>query len=333
MTFGEHLEDLRWHLWRAIIGFLAALVVSFFIGPMVLRFIAQPVEKQLHAFYEQRIHTIERELDAGDPQLKELNLPTDVRLSMDRRELERQLGIKPQQAGADSKERIELSARIEEPLRFAIALSKAQQYVGRRPGLSTLSVQEAFMAYLKVCIATGLVLGSPWIFWQMWRFIAVGLYPSEKRIVHVYLPISIGLFLAGVLMCQFWVIPKAIEALLWFNQWMGLEPELRFTEWLGFAILMPLVFGLSFQLPLVMMALERIGVFSVSDYVGKWRIACFIIHVFAAIIVPSADIISMECLALPMFGLYGLGILLCRLNPGERTDSSDVTDPEEMVGV
>jgi sec-independent protein translocase protein TatC len=113
---------------------------------------------------------------------------------------------------------------------------------------------------------------------------------------------------------------------------MGLEPDVRFTEWLSFAILMPLVFGISFQLPLVMVFLERIGVFSREDYVKKWRMACFLIHVFAMVMVPSADMFSMEGLAIPMFGLYLLGIFLCRLNPSSTPDSG-VPDPEEMVGV
>jgi sec-independent protein translocase protein TatC len=332
MTFGEHIEDLRWHLLRAIGGFLVALLVSFFIGPAVLRFISAPVEAQLFAFYEQRVRNVEKELNAGDPHSTELNTPAEVRISMDRKELERQLGIKSDPKAA-LPDRIEIPARIEEPLRFAIALHKAQQYIGRRPALSTLSVQEAFMAYLKVSFACGLVLGSPWIFYQLWLFVAAGLYPAEKRVIHVYLPVSILLFLAGVLMCQFWVIPKAIEALLWFNQWMGLEPDLRFNEWLGFAIIMPLIFGLSFQLPLVMMALERVGIFTVQDYTSKWKIACFLIHVFAMVAVPTADAISMECLAIPMFGLYCLGILLCRFNPARTTRRPDVPDSNELVEV
>jgi len=182
-------------------------------------------------------------------------------------------------------------------------------------------------------MATALVLGSPWIFWQVWLFVAAGLYPHEKRLIHVYLPISLGLFIIGVLVCQFLVMPKAIEALLWFNEWLGFEPDLRFNEWLGFAIMMPLVFGISFQLPLVMMFLERIGLVSIQAYFSKWKIAFFLIHVFAAVITPSVDVISMELLALPMFGLYGLGILLCKLNPHRTPVDFDVPESEELVEV
>src|SRR5437016_2622898 len=117
MTFGEHIEDLRGHLLRAIAGFLIALIVSFFIGPSVLRFISAPVERQLVAFYEERVRNVEKELNAGDPHLNELNAPAEVRISLDRKELERQLGIKSD-TKAVGPDRILVPARIEEPLRF-----------------------------------------------------------------------------------------------------------------------------------------------------------------------------------------------------------------------
>jgi sec-independent protein translocase protein TatC len=118
----------------------------------------------------------------------------------------------------------------------------------------------------KVAIVTGFVIGSPWIFWQIWMFIAAGLYPHEKRLVNVYLPVSLGLFFLGVIICQFGVMPEAIKALLWFNEFLDFEPDLRLNEWLGFAIMMPLVFGLSFQTPLVMLFLERVGILSIEQY-------------------------------------------------------------------
>lgn len=228
---------------------------------------------------------------------------------------------------------ISMSVRIDDPVQFFARLFQAQGRVQGTFDLSALSVQEAFMAYVKVSLACGLVLGSPWIFYQIWLFVAAGLYPHEKRLVNVYLPVSVGLFLFGVVICQFFVIPKAIEALLWFNQWIGMKPELRFNEWLGFAIMMPVVFGVSFQLPLVMLFLERVGLFSIDQYKAQWRIAIFVIHVFAAVITPSVDIVSMELLAMPMFGLYWFGIILCMLRPRDNPLDIDTPSPEEMVEV
>ena len=67
-------------------------------------------------------------------------------------------------------------------------------------------------------------------------------------------------------MCQFLVLPKAIAGLLWFNEWLGIAPDLRLNEWLGFAIWLPVIFGVAFQTPLVMMVLERIGIMTFCAY-------------------------------------------------------------------
>jgi sec-independent protein translocase protein TatC len=430
MSFGEHLEDLRRHLLRALGGFLVFLLLSLFIGKPVLQYISAPVSDQLEefyarrareillnadkdkktvqanrpqwvkmAFFKQQFHAVQRGDEplqeavalpagevpyadllaraqllgtAGDSALREEKwdqlgqiaaalhetadafervpagdkqkvgtLAEDVsRCADDLRDAARREKSEACEAALQrlhgllgDRELIKLWVRIEEPVKFFAALHEAQARVSKRPTLSTLSVQEAFLAYFKVSVVCALVLGSPWIFYQLWLFVAAGLYPHEKRYVHVYLPMSLGLFLFGVVLCQVFVIPKAIEALLWFNEWVGLEPDVRFNEWLGFAIMMPLVFGISFQLPLVMLFLERIGLMDVPKYISMWKISLFLIHVFAAVITPSVDVISMELLALPMFGLYILGIVLCKMKPRDTLSDLDVPEPEESVEV
>jgi len=442
MSFGDHLEDLRIHLWRAISGFLIIMAgvfvfdliglitgTKFGIGRPMLDFIVAPVQDQLVEFHERKIQRMLENLDS-DPRLKKLNRPRWIKMSIpqgeggsgkegglplrgdgqavsyadlmgrtryqvneatealqqkkwrelkglaetlqetaqryDRatnvpRESQAELGnwvekltseVKDLENAAD-KENIPRSlealdhiqellgdqgltrtyARIEEPLVLAALLGQAIGTTQGRYTLSTLSIMEAFMAYFKVALMCGFVLGSPWIFYQLWSFIAAGLYPHEKRLVNVYLPFSLILFLLGVLGCQFFVIPRAVNALLWFNEWLELDPELRFNEWLSFAIMMPLVFGLSFQLPLVMMFLERVGIMTVQGYLSYWKIAFLIIHILAAVLMPSPDIFSMEMLAIPLLGLYGLGILLCRLNPKATESEEETSESEQMVEV
>jgi sec-independent protein translocase protein TatC len=331
MTFGEHLEDLRVHLWRALIGFLIALVVGFFVGYWVLEFIAHPVTVELNRFYDERAEGVKKKLQEGtDDKINDLNKPQSVTIELNLGKLAEALGINVPE-GKSEHDWVQMEMRIP-PVALSVALAKSNQLVSRRFGLSTLSPQESLMAYIKVSFISGLVLGSPWIFTQLWAFVAAGLYPHEKRLVNVYLPISVALFLGGVLVCQFLVIPKALQALLWFNHWLDLEPDIRFNEWLGFAIMLPVIFGVSFQLPMLMLFLERIGVMSVDSYIAKWRIACFLIHVFAAAVTP-VDIFSMESLALTMCGLYGLGIFLCWMNPTPKKSDTDIPDSEEMVEV
>ncbi|MCC6417056.1 MAG: twin-arginine translocase subunit TatC [Gemmataceae bacterium] len=335
MTFGEHLEDLRTHLWRAIKGFFIAVFFSFFIGKQVLAFIAAPVEEQLVDFYDRRARQVEEDLKREDPTLLKKNEPRQMKLLVPRGELETVFGHKiDPRAPALTTDGKHLALNVAiYPLDWVLATSEAQKLIGRRPALSTLNVQEAFLVYFKVSLMTGFVLASPWIFYQVWSFIAAGLYPHEKRYINVFLPFSLGLFLVGVLVCEFLVMPRAVEALLWFNEWLGLEPDLRLSEWLGFAIMMPIIFGLSFQTPLVMLFLERIGVFDVEAFRSKRRFAWFFMAIFAALITPSTDAFSLLFLWIPMSLLYELGIGLCLLSPAQRPLDLDVPEPEEMIEV
>jgi sec-independent protein translocase protein TatC len=373
MSFGDHIEDLRTHLWRAIKGFGVALFFSFFVGYYVLQYITSPVKEQLREFYQRRVDTTMKELER-DPTYRKANRPTEFTpLLVLRPQLKDALSDKPINevnahkrpvladndakapeekswwdrltGGGDkgpaegevqkitSDQVVRLWVAHAEPLREMGLLQEAMRIVGDFDTMSTLNVQEAFMVWFKVCVVCGFVLGSPWIFWQIWSFIAAGLYPHEKRYVHVYLPISLGLFLFGVAICELFVIPKAIEALLWFNEWLGFKPDLRLNEWLGFAIFMPVIFGLSFQTPLVMLFLAKMGMVNVASFQKKRRHFWFGMAVFAAVITPSTDALSMLFLWVPMSLLFEFGIVLIKFTHRKTELDVDVPDAEEMVEV
>lgn len=341
MTFGEHLEDLRYHLIRALIGFGFCMVIGFIldaigttglpvgVGKPTLEIIARPVEIALQDFYDRRVTQVKKDLAIGrNPELQADNLPQEMMLDVNIPRLRDALGIKDEYKG---EEFVALPVRVR-PVELAISMNTAHKHVGKRPGLSTLSVQEALMVYIWVSLMCGLVLSSPWVFWQIWSFIAAGLYPKEKRYVHVYLPFSLVLFLSGILLCQFIVMPQAVKALLWFNEWIGLEPELRLNEWLSFALITPLVFGISFQTPIVMLFLERLGIFDIDTFRNNRRLAWFIMAIFAAFVTPTIDPSGMLFMWVPMGLLYELGIYLIKLSPRSQLDV-DVPDSEEMVEV
>jgi sec-independent protein translocase protein TatC len=372
MTFGDHLEDLRLHLWRAIGGFGVALILSFFIGKAAVDFITAPVKEQLRAFYNRRVEKTMKDLQS-DTTLQKVNKPTGfTKVFVRRDQLEAVFKHAPREdfdkvkrpirrneetandersildriMGADDKnplredeefvgekDLIPLWMSHGEPLQETGLLQEAMRIVGDFDTMSTLNVMEAFMVWFKVCMVCGFVIGSPWIFWQIWMFVAAGLYPQEKRLVHVYLPVSLGLFLAGVLLCEFLVIPRAIEALLWFNEWLGLKPDLRLNEWLSFAIFMPLIFGLSFQTPLVMLFLARLGIVNADSFRNKRRYAWMGLAIFAAIITPTPDAVTMMFLLIPMCLLFELGIWLIKISATEPELSEDVPDSEEMIEV
>ena len=178
----------------------------------------------------------------------------------------------------------------------------------------SLGVAEGFTVWLKAGVFTSLVLAGPWIFFQLWSFVATGLYPHEKKYIHVFLPISIFLFVAGVLLAFYFVFQPVLGFLFSFNRAMGIAPQMRINDWLSFVMFLPLGFGLAFQLPLVMLFMNRIGLFSIQDYMSKWRLAVLVIFVLAMFLTP-ADPISMMLLAVPLTFLYFLGIAMCRWMP------------------
>jgi sec-independent protein translocase protein TatC len=108
---------------------------------------------------------------------------------------------------------------------------------------------------------------------------------------------------------------------------------MRLNEWLSFAIWLPLIFGISFQTPLVMYFVERLGIWTIDTYRNKRRIAWFVMAVFCAFATPTPDAVTWSLMWVPMCGLYELGILLCRLSPRQDDLDVDVPDPEEMVEV
>lgn len=371
MTFGDHLEDLRLHLWRAVAGFGVAVFLSFFIGRYAVDFITAPVKEQLRAYHERRVEKIRQDLH-NDPNLQ-ANAPagwTKTYFLRDQFEALRdgksteEIEAFPRPRWADDEENKKGPTLLErlfgraadkenkpdeqvvtktdvvpmwtspgEPLLNAAANQGATRRVLGLDDMATFNVMETFMVWFKVCLVCGFILGSPWIFWQIWMFVAAGLYPHEKRLVHVYLPISLGLFLTGVLMCEFLVIPRAIAALLWFNEWIGFRPDLRLSEWLNFAIFMPLIFGLSFQTPLVMMFAAKLGVVTADTFRNKRRYAWFGMALFAAIFTPSTDAVSMLFLWVPMSLLFELGIWLIKLSPSEAELDEDMPESEELIEV
>ncbi len=194
----------------------------------------------------------------------------------------------------------------------------------------SLGVSEVFFAWMKTGFMTGLVLAGPWIFYCAWTFVATGLYPHEQKYVHVFLPISIALFVSGVLLAFYFVFQPVLGFLFSFNEQLGIAPEVRIKDWLGFVMFLPLGFGTAFQLPLVMLFMNRIGLFQVSDYLNKWRVAVMFIFVLAMVLTP-ADPISMLLLAFPMTILYFLGIGMCKWMPVNKNPFGDEEGGYETV--
>ena len=183
----------------------------------------------------------------------------------------------------------------------------------------TLNVQEAFMTYMKVSFIAGLVLASPWVFFQLWLFVAAGLYPHERKYVYTYLPMSVLLFLGGIFFCFYAVLPTVLDFLLGYNARIELTAQIRISEWISFAVTLPLMFGVSFQMPLIMLFLAKINVFTVHHYLSQWRMAVLAIAVISMVLTPTPDPMTMLLMMAPLLCLYFLGIGLCHWSAPKTT--------------
>lgn len=189
-----------------------------------------------------------------------------------------------------------------------------------------LNAQEAFMIWMKAAIVTGLVFASPYLLFQIWVFVAAGLYPHEKNYVYLYLPISIALFIGGASLAFVFVFDPVLRFLFTFNKGMNADFDPRVGEWLSFVLILPIGFGISFQLPLVMLFLNRIGVASLDFYIQQWRIAILIICVISMVLTP-ADPVSMLLMAVPLCFLYLLGIVMCKYMPARKSPFAEAYEP------
>lgn len=328
MTFGEHLEELRVCLIRAALGLAVGVAAGFFLGRPVVHLIEQPLRRALGVYYSERaVETFDEwqpRVPGGPPLPYSRDEIVDAvarGLSFELREVHPDrlalvLGTAASPAAGPA-----LGDGTAPPAaspRAAFATDALVpvllwQPLARDPRVSitTLSAQEAFGIYIKAALLVGVVLSSPWVFYQLWTFVAAGLYPHEKRWVRLFLPISVGLFLAGVSLAFFFVFDFVLDYLLDFNRWLGLDPDPRISEWLSFVLILPIGFGIGFQLPLVMLFLERIGIVDVDAYTGQWRMAVIAIFVVSAILTP-ADPYSLLFLAVPLCLLYFGGVAICR---------------------
>lgn len=306
MTFGEHLEELRWRLIRAVLAVAAGVAIAFVFRDSITTFFVQPYQR-------------------------------------------------------------------------------AALWQGIPPYLVALHPTEVFMVVLKLCVLVGVLISSPYAFYQVWAFVAAGLYPRERRLVTRMVPASVGLFALGVAFLFYIVLPVALRALMAMNSWvptpgvhssapsveqaaraaasrpilpqvpilaqdpvdppagtMWISPDgmrlkiamadgqvvvadlhvsdsamvqsqFDLGQYVSFVTGLAFGFGFGFQVPLVVLLLSRIGIVSAAQMGEARKVVILIVFIAAAIITPTADVYNLLLLAVPMVLLFEIGLLAARL--------------------
>ncbi len=365
MSFLEHLDELRACLIGAIMCVVVGLIVSVVpLGPypslatQAVAYIQSPLKKSLESYH---LLQSQRQLREKMRDLRDLGYDSDiaslpsklhmtahpfyifpqdletlrtagVQVSVGKStpEIERARLAKLREVdnfGAFHEEAVTQTSlnASDDPTKPTMIILWEKVADDSRSRTRALSVQESFIIFLKTALFLGVVLGSPGVFYYFWRFVGAGLYPSEKKYVYRFLPLSVSLFLSGFALAFFVVFQFMLQFLFRFNAGMDIEPDTRISEWLNFALLIPVAFGIAFQLPLAMFVMERLRIFSIQTYLEKWRISIFSVACLAMLITPPdpwSMLFMLSCLILLYFG----GILLCYIFPRPKSEFDDLED-------
>jgi sec-independent protein translocase protein TatC len=168
------------------------------------------------------------------------------------------------------------------------------------------SLPEAFITYLKVAFFSGLILATPVIFYQLWKFIMPGLYPNERRYVLPFVLVATLFFIAGASFAYYVVFPYGFMFFLGFEtENISAMPAMK--EYLGLVMKLMFAFGITFELPVIMFFLAKMGLVNPQRLRRGRKYAVLIVFVLAAILTPP-DVISQIMLAIPLIILYEVSI-------------------------
>ena len=165
--------------------------------------------------------------------------------------------------------------------------------------------------FMRIALTSGLALAMPFIATQFWIFISQGLKAGERRTVYWFVPGATILFITGAAFAYFVMLPAAIPFLL--SIFEDLPNYLRLSDYVADVTRLLMWIGLSFEIPLVIAALARLGLITAGQLVQGWRVAVVAVAVLAALVTPTADPVNMALVMAPLFVLYLLSILLAAL--------------------
>ncbi len=182
--------------------------------------------------------------------------------------------------------------------------------VGLSTELQVLSYQEGFYAYMKLCFITAVFLSYPFIIYQIWQFVSVGLYKKEQKYLLSFLPVSYLAFVIGGLFGYFLLIPFGLQFLIGILG-PGIQPIITMKDYVSFVFMLTVALGLVFQLPLIMLILSKIRFVTPDKFISWRKYAILAIFIIAAVVTPP-DPFTQTMTAIPMIILYELGILIAR---------------------
>ena len=338
--FLEHLEDLRVVITRIVITLLVAMSVCFVFRNELMQIIRRPVEEVWKISQNDKLPSDSPvELDLDTWEMAKLAASNTASFSPAQRDHYYQImdsdgeknlkfhtesvlyyraAIHVENTNEKGKGFIEELPEISPELRDQLLAliqeenrpDAAVNAKGKLVLMQALNPTEGFMLSIKLSLFAGIVISFPLLLLFTLQFVLPGLKNNEKRALWPALLIGFGLFLTGVLFSYFLVLPKVLDFFYNYSQEMGVTNEWRIGYYISFATQFTLIFGLSFELPVVVMTMVRIGILNYEIMRNTRSYAILAIVVIAAIITPTPDAFTLLLLAGPMIILYEICIWL-----------------------
>jgi len=334
MSFGEHLDELRRRVIYALVGLVVAAIICGVNYEFLLSALIRPYKHAYEKMIARRLGTDEQpdrqeaEEEAGG---EGLAVPDDSPLAPVLERIEKRL--------MDLKRRLDAIAPEKEagPEASEEDVAYAERFPS--PRIIQPSPLTGYVTIILLCVICGIILGSPWILYQLWAFVGVGLYPHERRFVYLYGPFSFFLFIGGAATFYFFLLPVGLQALMGptagilVDNMPMVEPSFLLNEYFKFVALLTLVFGIVFQTPLVVMFVAWTEIVPLATLFKQQRVILLILCVLAAMFTPP-DPVTMGLMAVPMVILYQLGLLLAwiTLRKKRRRRAEEEEEDEDWWG-
>ncbi len=191
---------------------------------------------------------------------------------------------------------------------YKILARPVTQYLPEGTKLAFTTLTAPFMLYIKVAVLAAVFLAAPFIFLQLWYFVAPGLYKKEKKYVAPFVLMTTVFFSLGAVFGYFVVFPWACRFFLQIGQ--DFQPVITVDQYFGLALKVLLGLALVFQLPTLVFFLAKMGVLTAGWMIRNFKYAVLLVFVVAAVITPTPDVVTQSIVAVPMLALYGLSILI-----------------------
>jgi sec-independent protein translocase protein TatC len=328
--FLEHLEDFRILVTRSVVTLLISTVLCFSYRDQLMEILRKPISDVWEMHSENKLPT-SGELNAdqwekaksaaeamsqwpsdlAQPYLQQLS-PIEQSHAKIAASYRATITLPTEKQGPFVDSLPHLQDK-EKALLKELLISKPDAQVGSKDRfkfMSSLNPTESFMLSMKLAFFAGTVISFPLLLMYLLKFILPGLHQHEKKAILPALAVGFGLFLSGVMFSYLLVLPKVLEFFYSYGESMGIANEWRIGYYLSFATQFTLIFGLCFELPVVVWVLVKIGLLDYELMSRTRNYAIITIIVIAAIITPTPDAFTLALLAIPMIALYEMSIWL-----------------------